>query len=102
MPRLVNFGKEVPLGHQNTEGCKKFHSAFLGQRLTEHDEIGHDKLHLFMCSRSTVLVKVHFFGSTNFQQATADTSNTFCCRVTKFGMVRGLANRHSLPKFDER
>ena len=33
--------------------------------------------------------------------STADILGTFCHRVTKFGMVRGLANRHLLTKFGE-
>ena len=32
---------------------------------------------------------------------TADISDPFCSRVTKFGTVRGLANRHLLSEFGE-
>ena len=38
------------------------------------------------------------FRSTNFRQRISDT---FCRTVTKFGIVRGLANSHLFPVFHE-
>jgi len=76
-------------------------NAFLTHRLTEHDEILHNKGHL--CVAGYLLfwwTFVHFIRITNCRQP-ADISDTFCGMVTKFGMVRGLANKHLLPKFGE-
>ena len=94
--RLVNFGPEVPLGSQNSEWCKKNFNAFLVHRLADRDEISHDDAHWWVAG-----LKAFWWTLVHFQVhsfLTADIADTFCHRVTKFGVAKGLTNWHLIPE----
>jgi len=66
---LWTSAQEVPLGRQNTDGCKKISNAFLVHRFAERYEIWHNEGHWWVAGlRGFWWTLVHFSGSINFRQ----------------------------------
>ena len=83
---LWTSAQEVPLGRQNTDGCKKISNAFLVHRFAERYEIWHNEGHWWVADLKLCWwTLVHFSGSKNVRQ-----------RISRIFLVGGWWNLAAL------